>query len=199
MPGDSPIQDTQHQVKPPKHCFVHCTASKQQMELEICVHDTTLHPSEEKEMERNEMRFSRHLHTKHQRWCFCGSVTQKKRDSEYVSHLCDTQRSGLLAGLCRRFSSQAPAWHVRHERAGFLLVRPFYLFIFYLNPLSPSLFLHIISHPFWFSPLSTFPFIPGYPLTSPSLHLASHLPLSVSSLQDPSPTPPVSLSSPLLG
>lgn len=55
--------DTQHLQKPPKHCFMHRTATKQQMELEICVHDTTLHPSEEKEMERNEMRSSRHLHT----------------------------------------------------------------------------------------------------------------------------------------
>ncbi len=65
VPGDSSIQDIPHQVKPPKHCFMYRTATKQQMELEICVHDTTLHPSEEKEMEWNEMRFSRHLHTKH--------------------------------------------------------------------------------------------------------------------------------------
>lgn len=43
----------------------YCTATEQPKELEIFVHDTTLHPSGGKEMEQNEMRFSWHVHKKH--------------------------------------------------------------------------------------------------------------------------------------
>lgn len=113
------------------------------MELEICVHDTTLHPSEEKVMERNEMR-SQPAPPHKTPWLVflwvCHTRRDRKRESEYVSHLCDTQRSGLLAGLCRRVSLRAPARHVRHERAGVLLVCPLYLFILYLDALSPLSF-----------------------------------------------------------
>lgn len=63
---------------------------------------------------------------------------------------------------------------------------PFYLFVFYLNPPSPSLFLLVISH-------SSIP-SPDCPLAFPSFLSASS-----SSLAPPSPLPSVSLSSPLLG
>lgn len=134
------------------------------------MHDTTLHPSQEKVMERNKMR-SQPAPPHKTPWLvflwLCHTRRDRKRESEYVSHLCDTQRSGLLAGLCRCVSPQAPARHVRHERAGVLLVCPFYLFILYLDPPPLSLFLLITSHS-WFPPLSSPQFIPDYPHTSAS-------------------------------
>lgn len=77
-------------------------------------------------------------------WLF-HAARDRKRESQYVSHLRDTLRSGLLACSRRRVSPRAPAWHVRHERAGVLLVCPFYpnppLSAYYISlPLVPSAF-----------------------------------------------------------
>lgn len=59
-----------------------------------------------------------------------GEREEREREKRgRYSHLCDSQCSGLLAGLCRCASSQAVACHVRHERAA----------------RSPLLFIHLLS------------------------------------------------------
>lgn len=77
------------------------TATEQQIELEMCVHDTTLHPSEGEEMEPNEMRFCKHLDTKAaaRRWCLCVCPCHRKRVRLSMSPICVTLNiPGLLAG-----------------------------------------------------------------------------------------------------
>lgn len=107
------------------------------------------------------------------------------RESEYVSHLCYTQRSGWFEVVCFVSSTSL---HVRHETAADLPVRPFYLFIFLSASPIP---LHLTSsgslHPVysWLSFLS--------------LPLSSHRRPSLPSPRAPSLWPSVSPSSPLLG
>lgn len=166
-------------MKPPKHCFMYRTATKQQKELEICVHDTTLPLSffrgKGDGTEWNEIQpvFPRLFHTH----------TDRMRESQYMFPICVTLRSGLLAGLRRCVSPRAPAWHVRHERV--LHVYPFYLFILYPDLLSPSPFSTYCISPLMF--LSAIHF-------SVYSCLSSHLSSVASSLSAPSLSPAFCLS-----
>lgn len=135
MPSDAFIQHVPL-IKWNLHCSMY-TAAKQQMELEICVHDTRFHPREDEEKDWNETRSSRRLHTKcHTIVSVALSNRERKRESQSMFPICVTL---CVPGywLVWRASSLAPA-HVRHESAGVLLVPPFIYSSFYLNPLSLS-------------------------------------------------------------
>lgn len=186
VPGDSSIQDTLRGEKPPKHCFKYRTATKQQLELEICVHDIILHPSEEKEMERNEMRYSLHLHTEHPGECFCGSVAQGEAGRDRV-RVCFTS--------VRHSAFRVSGW--------FLLERQCQARESRSSACAPLLFIHLLSGapPSHSSHLTPSGSLPGVCLTVRSpLHLCI-FPLNVLFLFPLCPPllpPSVSLSSSLL-
>lgn len=177
-------------------CNLHrsmCHATTQQMELEICVHDTTLHPSEEEEEEQHENRSSRHLLTEcHTRVSVCHTGRGNKTESVVPSALHVALRvTGWFQFVCFVSSTSS---HVRLEAAGDLPVHPFIYSSFYLNPLSPSVFHLIKSH---FSPLLATQFIPDNPFYL--LHLPCHRPPSLACLCASSLWPSVSPSSSLRG
>lgn len=94
-------------------------------------------------------------------FCHTGRGREREREPECVSHLCDTQRSRLLAGLtCFRLLRQltCQAWGSWSSACAF----PFIYSAFYLNPLSPSVFQLIRSYFFWVSLLFSSQFIPDY-------------------------------------
>lgn len=165
-----------------------CVATEQQMELEICVHQTIL--MLQKKTTWNKMKWdSGSTSTQNATVSVSVALSQKERQQERA--ICVTLRvPGLVAGLCRYVSYWAPTCLVRHERAWVLLVCCFYLFIFYLNPLSPSPFLLIFFHSSRFVILSTSTI--QFSLTSACLDLFPHLSVSASPRSLP---PSVSLSS----
>lgn len=143
---------------------MYCTVTEQKMELEICVHETILHPSEENEMEQNEMRFSEHLHTEQHSQCVRGSVAEGEAGRE----------SPRLFPICVTLSSRVSGWFVllhfllstslpRQARGGLRF------------PCVPLLFIHLLSDstippppppPFFWLLYFTPTGLPYYPLSS---------------------------------
>lgn len=122
---------------------------------------------------------------------FCHTGRGRKGESEDVSHLCYTQRSGWFEVVCFVSSTSL---HVRHQTAADLPVRPFYLFIFLsASPIPPpsSSLLNLTSSGSLYPVYSWLSFL--------SLHLLSLRHPALSSLCAPSLWPSVSPSSSLLG
>lgn len=155
MPGDSSIPASPHGVTPPKHCFMYHTATKQQMELEFCVHDTALHPSEEEEMERNEMRYSRHLRAKHRSVALSHRGGRRRDSGRHTAF--------RVIGW---FVLSVPVRRVRLELCSFPLF-VYEPFIWVAPPLLP------VSHSFYLE------LTPNHSLTSPSLLSVSPLTSSI--------------------
>lgn len=103
----------------------------------------------------------------------------RKREPDTVSSLNDIHWSWVIDWRVPLYFFLRTSLACRHEKAEVLLGYPCYLFIIYLNPMTPTplcLLCHSISHSYWAPPLFTSQFTPNFPLTSQSLYLTALFP-----------------------